>query len=133
MTAFFDTNIWTYTVNPDRRTARAETLASTRGVVSVQVLNEFVSIARSKVRLPWAEVTQALHYIVQLCPEPVPLTPPLHLDAMVIAERSDYRIFDSLIIAAALRANCDTLYSEDIQDARVIEGRLTIRNPFAGP
>ena len=49
-----------------------------------------------------------------------------------IAARFGYRIYDSLIIASALEAACATLYSEDMQDGQVIEGRLTIRNPF-GP
>jgi len=40
---------------------------------------------------------------------------------------------DSVILAAALVAGCDTLYSEDMQDGQVFEGRLTVRNPFAAP
>ncbi|HEY7499132.1 MAG TPA: hypothetical protein VH740_11495 [Vicinamibacterales bacterium] len=39
-------------------------------------------------------------------------------------------MFDGLIAASALEADCDTLYSEDLQDGQVIDGRLTIRNPF---
>jgi predicted nucleic acid-binding protein len=38
--------------------------------------------------------------------------------------------YDALIVASALEAGCTTLLSEDIQDGRVIDGRLTIRNPF---
>ena len=40
--------------------------------------------------------------------------------------------WDSLIVAAALAAGCDTLYSEDMQDGQVFEGRLTLKNPFVG-
>jgi predicted nucleic acid-binding protein len=35
---------------------------------------------------------------------------------------------DALIIAAAIDAGCDTLFSEDMQHGRSI-GALTIRNP----
>jgi predicted nucleic acid-binding protein len=46
-----------------------------------------------------------------------------------IREQYQYHIYDSLMIAAALRASCRTLYSEDMRDGQVIDG-LTIRNPF---
>lgn len=38
--------------------------------------------------------------------------------------------WDALIIAAALLADCDTLYSEDMQHGQVFESSLTIINPF---
>jgi predicted nucleic acid-binding protein len=38
--------------------------------------------------------------------------------------------WDALIVAAALLAGCDTLYTEDLQHGQVIEGRLTVVNPF---
>jgi predicted nucleic acid-binding protein len=47
-----------------------------------------------------------------------------------IAAKYGYSVFDGLIAASALEAECDTLYSEDLQDGQVIEGRVTIRNPF---
>ena len=49
---------------------------------------------------------------------------------MAIAAQYGYHIYDSLILAAALDAECDTVYSEDMQDGQRI-GELTIRNPFA--
>jgi predicted nucleic acid-binding protein len=47
-----------------------------------------------------------------------------------IAAKYGYSIYDGLIAAAALEAECDTLYSDDLQDAQVIEDRVTVRNPF---
>jgi predicted nucleic acid-binding protein len=43
--------------------------------------------------------------------------------------RYGYSIYDALILAAALEADCDVLYTEDMQNGQVI-GPLTIRNPF---
>jgi len=40
--------------------------------------------------------------------------------------------YDSLVIAAALEGKCQTLYSEDFQYGRVIEG-LRIENPSVNP
>jgi predicted nucleic acid-binding protein len=52
------------------------------------------------------------------------------LEALSI--RSSYQLsyWDSLIVAVALRAGAEILYSEDTHDGLVIRGRLTIRNPF---
>jgi hypothetical protein len=36
----------------------------------------------------------------------------------------------TLIAASALEAGCATLYSEDLQPRQVLEGRLTVWNPF---
>ncbi|MEY3882473.1 MAG: hypothetical protein RIQ94_3269 [Pseudomonadota bacterium] len=47
-----------------------------------------------------------------------------------IALRYQFSNWDSLIIAAALLAKCDILYSEDMQHNQVIDGQLTILNPF---
>ncbi len=50
---------------------------------------------------------------------------------MLIAERFGFRIYDSVILAAAIEAGCTTMFSEDMQDGQTVAG-LTIRNPFAG-
>lgn len=129
---FFDTNVLIYAVaRNDPRDPRAEALLASGGVVSVQVLNEFVSVARRKLRMPWKDVNEALDAILTLCPSPVPVTISMHESALKIAEGHGYEIYDALVIAAALEAGCVTLYSEDLQDGQVIEHKLTIRNPFS--
>jgi predicted nucleic acid-binding protein len=50
--------------------------------------------------------------------------------ALDIRERYSFPWYDSLIVATALEAGCDTLYSEDMQNGQEIEGRLRIINPF---
>ena len=47
-----------------------------------------------------------------------------------LTERYKLNIYDAFIVASAVISECETLYSEDMQDGMVIEGRLTIRNPF---
>jgi predicted nucleic acid-binding protein len=129
--AFFDTNILLYSIaQEDPRGPRAEDLLATGGVISVQVLNEFVSVTRRKIRMPWKGVREALEAIRILCPSPVPITIDTHEAALRIAEEYGLGIYDALIAAAALEAECVTLYSEDLQDGRVIDDQLTIRNPF---
>lgn len=129
--AFFDTNVLVYSVSlNDPRAERAEALLATGGVVSVQVLNEFVSVARRKLSMTWSEVKDALEAFRVLCPSPAPITLATHESALEIGERYGYAIYDALIAAAALESGCKTLYSEDLQDRQLIAGRLTVRNPF---
>lgn len=129
--AFFDTNVLVYTIGQDeRRTPAAEALLSHGGLISVQVLNELASVAHGKLRMSWPDVIEALGAIRVLCPSPIPITAELHDAALRLAEQHGFHVYDALIIAAALSADCATLYSEDLQSGQVIDGRLTIRNPF---
>ena len=128
---FFDSNVLLYTLaENDPREAIAVRLLAAGGTISVQVLNEFAAVARRKLGLSWPEVAQALDAMRALCPPPLPITLATHEAALGIAGRLGYRFYDSLVIASALEANCATLFSEDMQDGQVVEGRLTIRNPF---
>ena len=78
----------------------------------------------------WEAIAEALAAIRMPCPEPVPLTIDTHDAALRIASRYRFHIYDALVVAAALEAECTTLHSEDLQTDQVIDGTLTIRNPF---
>jgi predicted nucleic acid-binding protein len=128
---FLDTNIIVYAFSSnDSRNGKAEALLEAGGIISVQVLNEFVSVSRRKQRRNWNEVYDALGVLKILLEPPQPLTLELHEAAITIARNHGFSIYDSLIIAAALRAECPLLYSEDFQHGLTI-GSLTVRNPFA--
>lgn len=128
---FFDTNILLYLLSGDTDKAdRAEALLAEGGTISVQVLNEFAAVAARKLGFSWVEIRDALEPIRMIC-NIEPLTLETHDRAVRIAERYRFSIYDALIIAAALRKGCRTLYSEDLQDGQSIDGKLTIRNPFA--
>ena len=130
---FFDTNVLVYVLGErEGRTARAEELLAAGGVVSVQVLNELVNVARRTLGLSWAEVGDALEAVPVFCPEVVDITVALHEAALRIAGRYGHGIDDAQIVAAAIEAGCPTLYSEGLQDGQLIERRLTVRNPFPG-
>jgi predicted nucleic acid-binding protein len=127
---FFDTNILIYAfARDDPRAATARNLLAECGTVGVQVLNEFVAVARGKMAMPWDDVEDALSAVRALCSPPVRLSVETHDRAVRIARQYGYHIYDSLVIAAAQESSCSTLYSEDLRDGQVIDG-LTIRNPF---
>jgi predicted nucleic acid-binding protein len=129
--AFFDSNVLIYAmVSGDPRRERAQQVVAQGGVISVQVLNEFVAVARRKMRMPWEDVIEALNSVRILFPSPVAITLDTHEGALKIAQQFGFGIYDAMIAAAALEANCSTLYSEDLQDGQIIDHRLTIRNPF---
>jgi predicted nucleic acid-binding protein len=129
--AFFDTNILLYLLSSDERKAdRAEMLVGDGGVISVQVLNEFASVATRKLSMSVSEVREILSTLRTLC-DVVPLSIESHDLALNFAERYYLSIFDALIVATAAIAKCGILYSEDMQHGQRIED-LTIRNPFAG-
>jgi len=58
-----------------------------------------------------------------------PLTLDTHTSAVALARSHGLAFYDALVVAAAVEAGCDILYSEDMQHGRIIGG-LTIRNPF---
>jgi len=127
---FFDTTILIYAVSEgDARAAVAEGLLAQGGNLSVQVLNEFAAVARRKLNMSWPEISEALDAVRTLCEAAAPLTIEIHEAALGIAERYGYQIYDALILAAAIDADCDVLYTEDMQDGQQL-GALTIRNPF---
>jgi len=129
--AFFDTNSLVYVVGEkDKRTHTAEALLASGGSISVQVLNELANVMRKKLRMSWEEIDEVLAAIRVLCPSPVPLTIETHDAGRRIAAKYGYSLFDGLIAASALESGCGTLYSEDLQDGQIIEGRVTVRNPF---
>ena len=126
---FFDTNVLLYLASPDTDKAeRAEAILKPQGWISVQVLNEFTSVAMRKFHMSLEETRDFLSGIREIV-EILPLHAHTHDQAVAIAARHRLNIYDAMIVAAASEAGCDTLYTEDLQDGMRIEG-LTVRNPF---
>lgn len=127
---FFDTNIVLYLLSADDAKAdRAEKLLSQGGHISVQVLNEFASIAIRKLKLTHAEVQEVLTPVRAIC-HLHPLTEKTHDLGLRLAGRYQVSIYDAMILASALTAGCSTLFSEDMQDGQLIDHKLRICNPF---
>ncbi len=127
---FVDTNVLVYAFTADRRAAAAQELLARGCAAGLQGLNEFANVARRKLGMECAELREALAAIRALCRPIVPIDLETHVEALRLAERHRFAIFDALTIAAALRADCDVLFSEDMQDGMEIDGRLRVANPF---
>jgi len=127
---FFDTNVLLYLLSSDaEKSDRAEQLLSAGGVISVQVLNEFASVASRRLKMSIEEIREVLTTIRAICTV-VPISEETHDVALRLAERYGLSIYDSLIVAAALIAECKTVVSEDMQDGQILDGKVKIRNPF---
>ena len=126
---FFDTNVLLYLLSDDARADRAEEILGGGGEISIHVLNEFASVASRKLGMSFAEIRDFSRAVRGMC-NVIGLTLDTHELGLEIAERYGFSIYDALIVAAALLAGCDTLYSEDMQHNQEIDGKLTIRNPF---
>ncbi|NYZ13279.1 PIN domain-containing protein [Azospirillum sp. RWY-5-1] len=128
--SFLDTNILVYLASGDPEKAdRAEHIVNQGGTISVQVLNELANVARRKMRLSWQD-TGTLLSLIRALLTVHPLTLATHELGLALAERYGLSIYDAMIVAAALQAECDTLWSEDMQHGLEIDGGLRIVNPF---
>lgn len=128
--AFLDTNILVYAFSSDDRAGAAERLLSDGCTISVQTLNEFVNISRRKLSREWAEIGEAVAIIRKLCARIQPVDVRTNEIALEIASRYRFSFFDALMIASALQGECETFWSEVLQDGQELAGRLTVRNPF---
>lgn len=127
--SFVDTNILVYYFSPgEQKKDRAGEVLADGVTLSVQVLNELAFVMRTKLHASWEQFRQIQESILSAVAEPVPLTLQTHRRGVEIASRYKFSIYDGLILAAALEASCDMLYTEDLQHGQ-IEG-LRIVNPF---
>ena len=130
MKPFLDTNVIVYaTLADDPRRPTAERLLEAGGIVSVQVLNEFASVASGKLKRAWPKIRATLALVRSRVERVRPLTEATHDRALALAADHGLSFYDALIVAAAQEAGCETLFTEDMQDARAF-GMLHIVNPF---
>jgi predicted nucleic acid-binding protein len=134
---FLDTNVIVYSVDLTsplkRRRARelvTDGTTSRHGVISYQVVQEFVSVAIRKFQSAVSHSDLEEFLRGALFPMmAVPSSPWLFLDALRLHDRDQLSWYDALIVAAAIQGRCAILYSEDLQDGRRF-GDLVIENPF---
>ena len=128
--SFIDSNILVYLAADDPAKAeKAKAVVGAGGVISVQVLNEFANVARRKLQLSWGETRGVLGALQELLTVHS-LTVETHRTGLALAERYGFSVYDAMIVASALHADCATLLSEDMQDGLLLGERLCIVNPF---
>jgi predicted nucleic acid-binding protein len=93
------------------------------------VLSETANVASKRLALSVSEIRKLIFTLEAICRVEIISLVTIHT-ALEVRERYSFSWYDSLIVAAALEAGCDILYSEDMQHRQVINGRLHIVNPF---
>ena len=128
--SFFDTSVLLYLLSDDTFKAdRIEALLGARGVISVQVLNEFAVVALRKLKMPLNEVREILDTIRAVCAVE-PITVETHDRGLAVLERYKFSFYDSILVATALISGAKILYSEDLQHGQIIDNQLRVTNPF---
>jgi predicted nucleic acid-binding protein len=129
-TSFIDTNVLLYLLSEDSSKADvAEGLLRQGGVISVQVLSEFTSVCSRKLKMSYSDIRDMVTTIKMVL-SVRDLTPTMHEGALDIAEHYGYSFYDSMILAAAVSAGCNCVYTEELHAGQKIKDQVFIVNPF---
>ncbi len=141
---FVDTNIWIYgltesKLEADKKKREISLLLleellkqQVQICISIQVVNECHWNLVKKFELPDEKVMRLIQENVIEITNVVSVDLITYMKANILRIRTQYNLsfWDSLIVASALENNCSILYTEDMQNGQVIEGKLKIVNPF---
>jgi len=134
---FIDTNLFVYSFDSrakkKQRKAKeiiTEALSKNTGIISFQVIQEFLNVATKKFSQPLT-IKDSKHYLSKILYPLCEIFPneALYTRAPDISNDTQYSFYDSLIISAASTGRCKILYTEDLCDQRIVHG-VTIINPF---
>ncbi|MCF0053223.1 PIN domain-containing protein [Dyadobacter sp. LJ53] len=126
-----DTNvlIYLYDLSDEKKRRISESLLAVKPAISVQVISEYLNVTKRLQKLPKLEVLEKCISLLAFC-DIIPINIRTMDKASFLLSKYDFQLFDSIIVASALEANCSILYSEDLQHNQLIENKLTIVNPF---
>jgi predicted nucleic acid-binding protein len=134
---FIDTNIFLYTFDPAvPEKARhcenliASSLENRNGVISFQVVQEFLNAAFRRLSPPLTLAAAEQYLAMTLRPLLVVQSSySLYAQALTLLGRYSLSWYDSLIVAAAIESGCRILYTEDLQHNQKF-GDLIVKSPF---
>jgi predicted nucleic acid-binding protein len=132
---FLDSNIWLYIFLPGQDVDKANiaerllTQFKSRIAVSTQVINETVRNIQYNNVMSEPRIRDLIDSFYQDY-QVVPISRDMQIRASSLRENYSVSYWDSLIVAASLEADAETLFSEDIHNGLVVEKQLTILNPF---
>ena len=126
-----DTNVLVYchsNAEPEKQET-ATSFFALCPVISTQVLSEYINVVKRKLKLPKDEIMDVCMLNLEMC-----ILQPVSFTTLKYARRLldwyDFQLFDSIVVASALEANCHILYSEDLHHGLLVENRMKIINPF---
>ena len=121
--------IYNHSLDYESKRLIARSFFDEKPVVSSQVISEYLNVMKRNFKIQKQELIQLCSFWMEKCSVQPVIFSTIKL-AQNLVNKYDFQIFDGIIIAAALEANCDILYSEDMQNEQIIENTLKIVNPF---
>src|ERR1022692_1483705 len=102
-----DSNILLYLHDKSDKRKRdiAKNILSDNPRISTQVISEFINVARRQLDLPKADIVAYCSDLLKDC-EIIQVSCDTLTNAAALIQRYDFQIFDSIIVASALEANC---------------------------
>ena len=127
---FLDTNIVLYAIGQDaHKKAVARQLIAASPMVSAQVINESVNVCLKKFKFDKKQAYAFADAVMNRV-NVVPVDEAVIRKSAELAMMHHLSNWDALIVAAALLADCKTVYSEDMQHGQLFENTLTVIDPF---
>ena len=134
---FLDTNIFVYSFDQSavvkaQKAAQLirKALTTQKGIISYQVVQEFFNVALKRFSQPM-RLTDAEQYLGTVFRPllSVHSSQALYAEAFNLQAQGGLSWYDSLIVSAAIQAQCDYLFTEDLQHGQRF-GSLRVANPF---
>ena len=98
-------------------------------IVSSQVISEYLNVMKRNFHMQKSELMNLCFVWLEKC-----IVQPVVLSTLKLSQNLvnyyDFQIFDGIIVASALEAGCEILYSEDLHNGLIVENKLKIINPF---
>lgn len=131
---FVDTNILFYTTDVEAgakhhmaKKVVTEIWEARTGVISTQILSEWIVNLEKKVHLDWRSIDRLV--APYLFWEVVVIEPPDPLKALQIANKHKLSFWDSMVLCSAHKARAAALLTEDLNPGQTI-GEVRILNPL---
>jgi predicted nucleic acid-binding protein len=129
---FIDTNILIYAYSETESEKKEKVLSLLENEIiclSTQVINEFIWIMHGKFNIDMNSLKMITDNFFEIYSMSL-LNHSTIVKAIDTALQYKFSYWDSLIVASALESNCAILYTEDLQHGQIINGSLSIINPF---
>lgn len=126
-----DSNVLVYlhdNSSPSKRSI-AKNILSDNPVIPAQVISEYLNTIKRLLDLSKEQLLMQTAELLKDC-EIIPILPSTLYLAASLVKKYQFQLFDAVIVAAALEAGCQTLYSEDMHHGLLVNDTLTIINPF---
>ncbi|MDO5524188.1 MAG: PIN domain-containing protein [Bacteroidia bacterium] len=126
-----DSNIVLYALDKEQseRKMRSLELILPNPFISSQVLSEVINVCRKRWKFDKEKLIGISTFLLNNC-QIIPVTADVVQTAHTLIKKYQFQYFDALIVASALDANCNVLYSEDMQHGLSVNDSLRIINPF---